>query len=233
MDKINCIVVDDEPMAREILALYIEKTPQIHLIKTCKDVAEAIKITSKEHVDLIFLDINLPEISGLTFAKIIDKSIKIIFTTAYREYAVDGFDIKAVDYLLKPFSFERFEQAIQHYNSTTENNKHLNSKATSLNYMFVRSERMMVKLDFKDINYMESYSDYIKIHLNNKTLVIRETISTMEHRLDTKNFVRIHRSYIVALDKITAYTNEFVTITDKTLPLSRTYKVGFLKRILG
>ena len=233
MNKINCIIVDDEPMAREILALYLQKTPEINLVKLCKNVTEAIEVTSKNNIDLILLDINMPEISGLTFAKIIDKKIKIIFTTAHREYAVDGFDLQAVDYLLKPISFERFKQAISKYLDLT--NSKLISQSTletkQQNYIFVRSERKMVKVNFEAIYYIESLSDYLKIHLSDKTIITRETISNMETKLSKQQFTRIHRSFIVSVNKINSFTNEFVEINNKALPISRTYKDFVLNRL--
>ena len=233
MPEINCIIVDDEPIAREILENYLEKMPQIKLIKSCKSVSEAIEITSNNAIDLILLDINMPGISGLTFAKIIDKRIKVIFTTAYREYAVDGFDIQAVDYLLKPISLERFQQAIKKYVDITEfklqtNN---NSEIEKVNYIFVRSDRKMVKINFNEISYIESLSDYLKIHLQEKNIITRETISNMEARLDKQHFLRIHRSFIISIDKITSYTNDFVEINNKALPISRTYKDFVLRKL--
>ena len=236
MDKKNCIIVDDEPMAREILETYLQRINTINLVKSCKNVAEAIEITSKVAIDLILLDINMPEISGLTFAKIIDKNIKVIFTTAHREYAVDGFDIQAVDYLLKPISFERFQQGIHKYLSTQKvlisEIKNQEDKEENT-FVFVRSDRKMVKINFDDIVYIESLSDYLKIHLSNKIIVIRETISNMEAKLDKRKFIRIHRSFIISLAKITSYTNEFIEINKKALPISRTYKDFVLESLKG
>ncbi len=227
MHKINCIIVDDEPMAREIIEFYLQKTPNLNLIKTCKNVAEAIEIIGISKVDLIFLDINMPSISGLDFAKVIDKEIKIIFTTAYREYAVDGFEINALDYLLKPFSFERFEKSISKFNHLKERDENNTSKNVA-SYIFIRSDRKMMKIELDKILYIESLSDYVKIHLKDKTVITRETISNMENKLDTNLFIRIHRSFIVSVNKIESYTNEFIEIHKKALPISRTYKNSVL-----
>ena len=234
MSKLNCIIVDDEPIARQILETFLLNTPSINLIKSCKNVAEAIEITSNSNIDLILLDINMPEISGMTFAKIIDKKIKVIFTTAYREFAVEGFDIQAVDYLLKPISFERFQQAITKYLSIKSQKpilKTVNIIEENNNYFFVRSNRKMIKIKFDDIIYIESLSDYIKIHLQDKIIVTRETISSMEAKLATKKFIRIHRSFIVSIEKIESFTNEFVEINKKALPISRTYKEQVLEKL--
>jgi len=230
-EKIKCILVDDEPMARSILENYIDKIDSLHLIKSCKNVLEAFEIINKEKIDLIFLDINMPEISGLTLAKSVNKKTKVIFTTAYREYAVDGFDLQAVDYLLKPISLERFFQAVQKFTETIpfENKEILSSKKS--NFIFVRSERKMVKINFEDILYVESLSDYVKIHTTEKTIVTRETITNIEEELPKINFLRIHRSYIINYNKIDSYTNEFIEINKKALAISRTYKENVLAKL--
>jgi DNA-binding LytR/AlgR family response regulator len=233
-EKINCIIVDDEIIAREILESYLKKIPSIYLVKSCKNVKEALEVTSESNIALILLDINMPEISGLSLAKIIDKKIKIIFTTAYREYAVDGFDIQAVDYLLKPISFDRFSQAIHKFfdlstSKNTSYNPIVDTKKSD--FIFVRSDRKMVKINFNEILYIESLSDYIKIHINQHIIITRETITNMEAKLPKSQFLRIHRSFIINIAKIDSYTNEFVEINHKALPISRTYKNFALKKL--
>jgi two-component system LytT family response regulator len=223
-NKLKCVVVDDEPMAREIIESYIAKTPNLELVKSCKNAAEAILFLQENSTDLFFLDINMPEITGLSLAKIINQKAQIIFTTAYREYAIDGFNLNVVDYLLKPFSFDRFLQAIQKVSASeiTENNT---------DFMFVRSDRKMVKVDFNAILYIESLSDYVKIFTSEKTIVIRETISSLEEKLPSKKFIRIHRSFIISLNNISSYTNEFIEINQKALPISRSYKESVLQKL--
>jgi len=230
---INCIIVDDEPIAREILEMHLQKVDFVNVLKTCKNAVEAFNVVSSEQVDLIFLDINMPEISGLSFAKSINKNIKIIFTTAYREYALDGFDLQAVDYLLKPISFERLLKAIDKF---TDENTSLKTGPTSEfqdknEFIFVRSDRKMIKIDFDDINYIESLSDYIKIHLRNKTIVTRETISNIEVKLPANDFLRTHRSFIVSISKIDSFTNELLEVNKKAIPISRTYKTEVLNKL--
>jgi DNA-binding LytR/AlgR family response regulator len=217
-------VVDDEPMAREIIETYIAKTPNLEIIASCKNAAEAILFAQENDVDLFFLDINMPEISGLSLAKIIKKKAQIIFTTAYREYALDGFNLNVVDYLLKPISFDRFLQAVQKVSESesTENNH---------DFMFVRSDRKMVKVDFNSVLYVESLSDYVKIFTTEKVIVIRETITSLEEKLPSKQFIRIHRSFIVSLKNITSYTNEFIEINQKALAISRSYKESVLQKL--
>ena len=222
--KLKCVIVDDEPIALEILTSYIDKTSQLELIKSCKNAAEALVFMQENTADIFFLDINMPEITGLSLAKIIDKKAKVIFTTAYREYAVDGFNLQAVDYLLKPISYDRFLQAIQ---------KIIPSKTAEkkVDFMFVRSERKMVKINFDTILYIESLSDYVKIITPQKTIVTRENISSLEEKLAHDNFIRIHRSYIVSITKMTSYTNEFIEIENKALPISRSYKESVLQKL--
>jgi DNA-binding LytR/AlgR family response regulator len=191
---------------------------------------EAFSVIRNNKIDIVFLDINMPEISGISFAKSINKDIKIIFTTAYRDYAVEGFELQAVDYLLKPISFERLLKAVNTYFEVYSNQKKESEvRIDTNNFMFVRSDRRMIKIDFNDIFYIESYSDYIKIHLANKTIVTRETISAIEAKLPKGEFIRIHRSFIVALHKISSFTNEQIVIKNKSLTISRSYKNDVLE----
>jgi len=231
---IHCIIVDDEPVAREILESHLQKIDTIEIIASCKNAMEAFNVINTHKIDLIFLDINMPEISGLSFARSINKNIKIIFTTAYREYAVDGFDLKAVDYLLKPISFERLLQAINKFlneNSSVYKEEKKELSVEKSDFIFVRSDRKMIKINFGDINYIESLGDYLKIHLQNKTIVTRETMSNMEAKLPKSEFIRIHRSFILSISKIESFTNEFVEVNKKAIPISRSYKKEVLQRL--
>ncbi|MFD0761262.1 LytR/AlgR family response regulator transcription factor [Lutibacter aestuarii] len=233
-NKINCLVVDDEPMAREILNSHLKKIEVIKVISTCKNAIEAFNIINTNPIDLIFLDINMPEISGLSFAKSINKNIKVIFTTAYREYAVDGFNLQAVDYLLKPISFERLLQAVNKYvgeNTFEIIEEKVEIKQKKSEFIFVRADRKMVKVNFSEIQYIESFSDYLKIHLLDKLIVTRETITSIEAKLPQNEFIRIHRSFIVSIYKINSFTNEFIEIKNKALPISRSYKKEVLQRL--
>jgi len=231
---IKCIIVDDEPVAREILEDHLIKINAIEVIASCKNAIEAFNAINASKIDLIFLDINMPEISGLSFARSINKEVKIIFTTAYREYAVDGFNLKAVDYLLKPVSFERLLQAVNKFfdeipTIPAETPKQIQPEKND--FIFVRADRKMIRIDFSDINYIESLGDYLKIHLNNKIITTRETISNIEVKLPKNDFMRIHRSFIVSLKKIESFTNEYVEISKKAVPISRSYKKEVLKRL--
>tara|TARA_B110000503_G_scaffold8682_1_gene11816 strand:- start:151 stop:867 length:717 start_codon:yes stop_codon:yes gene_type:complete len=234
MNTINCVIVDDEPVARNVLETFVAKIPNLELVKSCKNAMEAFEVANQQKIDIFFLDINMPDISGLSLAKSINQKAKIIFTTAYREYAVDGFNLKAVDYLLKPISFDRFLQSIHKYFegvSFIDSEIKIEKSVLKNDFIFVRSDRKMIKINFDEIQYVESLSDYIKIHSADKTITTRETISNIETKLPAKNFLRIHRSYIVNLKKMNSYTNEFVEIGKNAIPISRTYKENVLKKL--
>ena len=238
MDKpANCIVVDDEPVAREILENHLERIDSITVVASCKSAMEAFKIINTHPVDLVFLDINMPDISGLSFARSMSREYKVIFTTAYREYAVDGFDLKAVDYLLKPISFERLLQGINKFFEESSVIVPRQSEEIHIekdDYIFVRSDRKMVKVNFKDIVFIESLSDYIKIHLEGqKILVTRDTLSNIEARLPVGNFIRIHRSFIVSMHKIETFTSDTIGIGKHEVPISRSYRDAVIEKLSG
>ena len=226
-NPISCIIVDDEPIAREILENHLKRIDKIKVIGSCKNAIEAFNIINAHDIDLIFLDINMPEISGLSFARSINKNIKVIFTTAYREYAVEGFDLRAVDYLLKPISFERLFQAVHKFeseNTTVDPDSVKEIKQDKSDFFFVRSDRKMIKINFSEISYVESLADYVKIYVNGKNVVTRETITSIEAKLPQNDFLRVHRSFIVSIHKIDSFTNEFIEIDKKAIPISRSYK---------
>ena len=225
MSNIKCIIVDDEPIAREVMQLLVAQIADIEIIAICKNANEARNTLHEKEIDLMFLDINMPEVSGISLARASSKSVKIIFTTAYREYAIDGFELQAVDYLLKPISLSRLEQAINKYRQE-------NKIATNIEeYILIRSERKMVKINQSDIVYIESLSDYLKIHTTDRTLITRETISNMQGMLPKRYFVRIHRSFIVSRALVNSYTSEYVEINRIKLPISRSYRRAFIEEM--
>ena len=233
-NRIRCIIVDDEPMAREILESHLSKLDSVEIVGLCKNAVEAFYIIRNQVIDLVFLNINMPEISGLSLARSINSNIKIIFTTAYREYAVDGFDLQAVDYLLKPISFERLLQAINQYLNDNVSQAQISPAEFVLeksDSFFVRSERKMVKIQFSEILFIESLADYLKIVLTEKNVVTRETISNIEAKLPQTEFLRVHRSFIVNLNKIDSFTNELIDIGKKQIPISRSFKKDVLAQL--
>lgn len=231
MNKIKCLIVDDEPKARDILDLYIQDIPELQLIGQCKNAIEAINLMADKEVDLIFLDIEMPEISGIAFAKSLSKKTGIIFTTAFRDYAVEGFDLNAIDYLLKPIRPERFKEAIEKYKSISNRDTTIDSSAGNPTHLFVRSDRKMIKLSLPDIHFIESLSDYLKIHTSEGLVVTRETMTSLEEKLSKSQFLRIHRSYLINVNHITAYTKETVDIKGTELPISRSYRETVQQRL--
>jgi DNA-binding LytR/AlgR family response regulator len=228
-------VVDDEPVAREVIENHLEKISTIRVLASCKNAMEAFEVINSQVVDLVFLDINMPDISGLSFAKSMSKDVKVIFTTAYRDYAVDGFDLKAVDYLLKPISFERLLQGVQkYYEESTSRVREEKEKlpVEKDDSIFVRADRKMVKINFQEIIYIESVSDYIRIHMDDlKALVTRETLSNIEARLPREDFIRTHRSFIVSKTRIESFTSDTIGIGKHEIPISRSYREEVLARL--
>ena len=233
-NKVTCIIVDDEPTARDIIETHLCAIHQIEIIAKCSSALEAFNIINQNKVDLIFLDIHMPDISGISFAKSINKDIKIIFTTAYREYAIEGFDLHAVDYLLKPIPFDRLLKAVNNYFDVYHKAPVTIEKETPISdFIFVRSDRRMKKINFDDILYIESYSDYLKIHCTSETIITRENISIIEAKLPQEYFVRVHRSYIVSINHIESFSNEELIINKKSIPISRSYKEEVIKFLLS
>ncbi|WP_031425511.1 LytR/AlgR family response regulator transcription factor [Flavimarina sp. Hel_I_48] len=232
MSKINCLAIDDEPIALEIISGHLSKIDRLHLVATCTNATEAFNHLSTQQIDLIFLDINMPGVTGIAFAKAINPQTKIVFTTAYREYAIDGFDLQAVDYLLKPISFPRLLKAVEIYLKLHQNTIPTSEKALhEAEFIFVKMDRQMVKISFDSILYVESLSDYIQIYTLEKTYVVREKISSIEKKLPKGKFLRIHRSFIIALAKIESYTHEQLVINANSIPISRSYRDMVLQKL--
>lgn len=230
---INCLVVDDEPLAREAIRVHIEKMHELEIVDECENALQAIASLRRNHVDLIFLDIEMPEIDGISFLQSLKNIPGIIFTTAYRNYAVDAFELDVIDYLLKPISFDRFVSAINKYYERT--NKSLSvqteAKKETANYLNVKANRKTYKLDVLKIQYIESLKDYVKIVCSDESIVTHDSLSNMEANLHEFGFIRIHNSYLVATDKIKSFDAESVFLEDKELPISRTYKKSVLAHL--
>jgi len=230
--KINCLAIDDEPIALEILENHIAKIDRLNLVHTCANATEAFNELSNHNIDLIFLDINMPGITGIAFAKAINSQTKIIFTTAYREYAVEGFNLQAVDYLLKPISFPRLLKAVETYLKLYQNKPISESKPEKeAEFIFVKMDRQMVRISFEDILYVESLSDYLKIYSTDKIYTVREKISAIEEKLPSEKFIRTHRSFIISVAKIESYTHEQIIVIGNSIPISRSYKDTVLEKL--
>ena len=224
----NCIILDDEQTARNILKTYISDVSFLRLSSEFKNALDALEFIKHNKIDIIFLDIEMPKLSGLNFAKIIDSDAEIIFTTAHREFALDGFELNAIDYLLKPFSFDRFLKAVQKTSKTISN---YSTKAND--HIYLKVNKQMVKVHFEALLYVEGLSNYIKIYLDNGSLVVYEKLSSLIDSLPSEIFMRVHKSYIINTSKIELYTNEYVEIDNKHIPISNTYRqtlISFLNQ---
>ncbi len=228
--KIMCLAVDDEPLALSVLKKYIDAVECLQLVGSCANAVQALQMLQQQHVDLIFLDIQMPQIMGTDFIRTLKKSPKIIFTTAFRKYAVEGFELDAVDYLLKPISFERFLKAVNKVLQTDINIPDSVYHSTDVisespnPYIYVRADRKMIKVLLNDILYIEALSDYVKIITKAKTIVTKQLISALEETLPKESFLRIHRSFIIAVNKIDSYTTDTIQIGSKELPVSRLFR---------
>jgi DNA-binding LytR/AlgR family response regulator len=228
--KLKCLVVDDEPPAREVLNQHIEGIEALELAGNCANAVEAISFLKDHPVDLIFLDIQMPQLLGTNFIRTLKAPPKVIFTTAFRKYALEGFELDAVDYLLKPISFERFLKAVNKVlqinipdGHTTGTGKE-NHKEQNNSFLYFRADRKMVKVFFNDILFIEAFKDYIKIVTKARTIVTKYVLATLAELLPADEFLRIHKSYIVAINKIESYNADSIQIAKHELPIGRLYK---------
>ncbi|HZH94767.1 MAG TPA: LytTR family DNA-binding domain-containing protein [Flavisolibacter sp.] len=227
----KCLIVDDEPPAIKVLEKYVGLAEGLQLAGTCANAFTAMTFLKAAPVDLIFLDIQMPKLSGIGFLKTLQHPPKVIFTTAYKEFAIDAFDLDAVDYLLKPVSLERFLKAVNKLTSPGASPVEKAVSSDQSGFLYFRSQRKMVKVFLDDILYIESVKDYIKIfRKEDKPLLVKGSITTLEAMLPVSFFVRIHRSFIVAVKHITAFTAQDVEIGDVEIPVGRLYG-GALKKL--
>lgn len=224
----TCIIVDDESLARDLIENHLNQLDNFEIVASCESAIEASKLLQHQTVDLLFLDIEMPVLLGTDFLKNLLNKPKVIFTTAYRDYAIDGFELNAVDYLLKPITFSRFFKAIEKFLETQTSSKNIEIKVINKEFIFIRKDRKQVKLFFNDILYIESVKDYIKIHLTDTNHLIKHSLSGFEKLLDNR-FIRSHRSYIINTDKITAYTKHDIEIENFEIPIGDNYKESIIK----
>ena len=231
----NCIIVDDEPLAIEVIESYLKKIDSIELVGTFRNAIKAFEFIQNNSVDLIFLDIQMPKLTGIDFLKSFQNLPKIILTTAYREYAIEGYELEIVDYLLKPISFERFMKAIGKVmckqKPDTVTPQLLEERKKENSFIFFKSEKKMVKVFLYDILYVESIKDYVRIKTPEKETITHQKISAMDGNLPNKNFIRIHRSFIINIEKIDCFSATEVEINGESLPIGRSYKNDTLRRL--
>lgn len=253
MEKIRCLAVDDEPLALDILANYIQKIPNLSLVATCTEPLEALSLIQQGKVDLLFLDIQMPTLTGIQFLRVMNGKCKTILTTAYSEYALEGYEYDVADYLLKPISFERFLKAVQkaveqlavvsEQSSVgngqsligSENSETLSSQTATqqqqLDFIFVKTEYKIQKINLSDILYLEGLKDYVSIYTTKERILTLQTMKKMEEMLPSNRFVRVHKSYIVSLEKIETIERQRIFIGKNMIPVGDSFQKDFMKLI--
>jgi DNA-binding LytR/AlgR family response regulator len=233
--KLKAIIVDDEPLAQNVIEQYAMKIPDLEIVDKCNDAICAHKSLQEKQVDLLFLDINMPKLSGISFLKNLKNAPLVIFTTAYSDYALEGYELDAVDYLKKPFSFERFSKAFFRAQELfILKNKTVSATGLtddSTDFIFIKSNKKTYKVKFSDILYIEGLGDYIQVHLHDSKIVTNLSMKKICDLLPEKQFYRIHKSFIISIDKIDLIEGNSVKINNKRLPVGNSYRQEFLKFI--
>ena len=232
---IRCLVVDDEPLALDILEDYISKVPFLTLVKTTTSAIEGLSLVQNDAIDLVFLDVQMPELTGIQFLKIINGKCDVILTTAYSQYALDGYALDVVDYLLKPIAFDRFYKAAQKVLQSSGNTNSSAPEVLSVqknhDFIFVKTEHKIQKIYLDDILYIEGLKDYISIFTRSERIITLQNMKKMEESLPSKSFIRVHKSYIIALGKIESIERSRIQIGEKIIPIGDTYREYFFKQI--
>lgn len=233
----KCVIIDDEPLAQQLIGQYIADVPSLEVVATFQNGLEAMDLLSRQSVDLLFLDINMPKINGLDLLRSMRNPPVVIVTTAYREHALDAYELDVVDYLEKPYSFHRFlravEKAKEKIMATKANKSPIQNTTTekSPRFIFVKTNKKSLKVHLDDILYVESLSDYVRFHLSSQRLTIHATLKNVEQWLPAQEFPRIHKSYIVALSKVVSVEGNQVKLTDQDLPIGSNYRKAFLQLV--
>lgn len=232
MKPLQCIIADDEPIARQILESYIQEIPNLELLASCKNAFEVMDLLQTKKVDLLFLDINMPKLSGLSLLKTLQQKPEVIITTAYSEYAIEGFELSVTDYLLKPFSFERFLQAIlkvQQKNKSNQNTVIVQNETAS-NFIFVKSDKKIIKINLEDISHIEAYGNYVKIYTD-KMILTSQTLSEFLDKL-SDDFLRIHKSFIINFNHLKLIDgNQIILQNEAKLPIGKSYRKAVLSKV--
>jgi len=239
MKNLRCLIVDDKPLAIDVLADYVGKVPFLELVATTTNPIEGLKIVREQNIDLVFLDIQMPELTGIQFVKIARKQCKIILTTAYTEYALDGFEHDAVDYLLKPIAFDRFYRAAEKALQLTATNDIGKNPVEStepvtekpIEFLFIKTEHRIQKVDLKDIIFIEGLQNYIVLHTANERILSLQSLKKIEEQLPAKEFIRVHKSFIVSLRHIVSIERSRISIAGQIIPIGDTYRDEFYKLV--
>ena len=230
MKRYTCIIIEDEPLAQNVLKKYTADYPLLDLVTVCNDALEAQPILSQQNIQLLFLDINLPKLSGINFIKTLLHPPLVIFTTAYPEYAVEGFELNAVDYLVKPFSFERFLKAVNRAIEKLHTASHQSAEEKML-HIFLKSDKKIHKVDFESIQYIEAIGDYMKVITDTGPLIVNETMKKLQDDLPSKDFIRVHKSFIISRNRIQFIEGNYVRVEGKSIPIGATYRNDVLAKI--
>ena len=236
--KIRCQIVDDEPLAINVIKKFLEQFPSAEIVNTCENAMDAFSYVSENPVDLLFLDINMPTLNGLDFLKSLKDPPLVIVTSAYRDYAVEGFELNVLDYLVKPISFQRFLTAMNKAHSAIrmENNAHSQPVAAnhdhSKAFIFLKVDKKMVKVYLDEILYIESLKDYVRVRTVYEDLITHQNLNSMAKLLPTDNFIRIHKSYTISVDKVKCIDGNCVEIASKLIPIGRNYRKEAKEQIL-
>lgn len=233
--QINCLIVDDEPPARDVIKRYITELPLLQFCGECGNAIQALTILQQQPIDLIFLDIRMPQLNGTDLLKTLKHRPKVIFTTAYAEYALEGYELDIVDYLMKPIRFERFVKAINKAfpllpMQQVKDVLQFPQKEEEA-FVYFRAERKMIKVLLDEIVYIESMKDYVKVITKNKTIITRQSITLVEAMLPENKFIRTHRSFIISIDKIKSFTSESIKVENTEVPIGKLYRNGVLKTL--
>ena len=227
--KIKCLIIDDEPSSQVVLKKFVADVDFLKLVKVCNNAIDALQVLKQnQNIDLLFLDVNMPKISGLTFYKSLQNPPEVIFTTAYPQYAVDGFEVNAIDYLLKPFSFERFFTAV---NKVLEKRFSNGTKKEEEQFIFVKSSKTLHKINFKDILFVEAYGDYVKVHQEQQCILTNATFTSVLETLPSDIFVRTHKSFAINFKKMNTISGNQITIQKHKIPIGQKFKEEFLSFI--
>lgn len=223
MKQIKCLIVEDEPVSQEILKRYISEFPPLELVGVCENAIDAMKVVRESKPDVIFLDITLPRISGLDFYKSLVDPPYVIFTTAYPEYAVNGFEVNAIDYLVKPFPFDRFLRAVAKLQE-----KFAVTESRESGFIMLQADKKTHKVSFSEVLYAEAMGDYVKVFFSGKTLIVHLTLQKLIDQLPADQFMRVHKSFVVALSKIDYIEGNMVVLNANKIPIGQTYRNLFL-----
>ena len=223
---ITCLIVDDEPSSQKVLERFVEKVEFLRLAGVCSNASEALQKLKEDGVDLMFLDINMPKITGLTLLKSLQAPPEVIITTAYSKYAVEGFELNAADYLLKPFTFDRFFTAV---NKVAEKLGHKPHNATEDPFVLIRADKTLHKIACSSILFIEAFGDYVKIHLDDSTILTNSTFTSLLEELPTTKFVRTHKSFAVNIDKLRSISGNQIAIGKHSVPVGYKFKPGFME----